>query len=174
MMGLKRRTRLLFIVALCTAIFTAYVVTTMSGSVALLRPLLHSKETGYQFVLCQQYQRNELALSGSSKPHYCYNPWDSFSAHSNRTFTMIIQTYNRTDILPKVLTHYCGMVPTLKLIILVWNNVNVKPPTDLWRDLCPIKVLTQKRNKMRNRLQNFPEMEGKGIRKHGFKEGGGG
>lgn len=87
---------------------------------------------------------------------------------------MIIQTYNRTDILPKVLTHYCGMVPTLKLIILVWNNVNVKPPTDLWRDLCPIKVLTQKRNKMRNRLQNFPEMEGKGIRKHGFKEGGGG
>ncbi|XP_015228697.1 PREDICTED: exostosin-like 2 [Cyprinodon variegatus] len=76
-------------------------------------------------------------------------------------FTIIIQTYNRTDILLKLLNHYQA-VPHLQLIIIVWNNIGQQTPAKLWESLGPHPVQVifkeQASNQMRNRLQLFPEI----------------
>ena len=81
-------------------------------------------------------------------------------------FTLILQTYNRTDILMKLLNHYCA-VPRLDKIIVVWNNIDEQPPFDVWIKYAPHPVpvlfLRQDENKMRNRLKPFKQIETKGI-----------
>ena len=77
-------------------------------------------------------------------------------------FTIVIQTYNRTDILLKLLNHYQAM-PHLQKIIIVWNNVGEQTPQKLWDSLGPHPVQVifkeQSTNQMRNRLQSFPEID---------------
>ncbi|XP_061878819.1 exostosin-like 2 [Entelurus aequoreus] len=77
-------------------------------------------------------------------------------------FTVIIQTYNRTDILLKLLNHYQAL-PHLQRIIIVWNNMGEKPPLELWDSLAPhpVPVLfkQQTSNRMHNRLHPFPEID---------------
>lgn len=78
------------------------------------------------------------------------------------SFTLIMQTYNRTDLLLKLLNHYQA-VPHLHKVIVVWNNVGEKGPDELWSSLgphpIPVIFKPQVANKMRNRLQAFPEVE---------------
>lgn len=77
-------------------------------------------------------------------------------------FTIIIQTYNRTDILLRLLNHYQA-VPHLWKIIIVWNNVGEQTPLKLWNSLgphpVPVVFKEQTSNQMRNRLQPFPEID---------------
>lgn len=77
-------------------------------------------------------------------------------------FTIVIQTYNRTDLLLVLLNHYQAM-PHLQKIIIVWNNVGEQPPQELWDSLGPhpVEVIfkVQSVNRMRNRLQSFPEID---------------
>ncbi|KAI1883212.1 hypothetical protein AGOR_G00242880 [Albula goreensis] len=77
------------------------------------------------------------------------------------SFTIIMQTYNRTDVLLKLLNHYQG-VPRLHQVIVVWNNVGEKPPRELWDSLgphpVPVLFKEQSLNLMRNRLQAFSEL----------------
>ncbi|KAF7654914.1 hypothetical protein LDENG_00063090 [Lucifuga dentata] len=77
-------------------------------------------------------------------------------------FTIIIQTYNRTDILLKLLNHYQA-VPHLQQIIIIWNNVGEQTPQKLLNSLGPHPVpmvfKEQTVNRMRNRLQPFPEID---------------
>lgn len=77
-------------------------------------------------------------------------------------FTIVIQTYNRTDLLLKLLNHYQAM-PHLQKIIIVWNNVGEQTPQKLWDSLGPhpVEVIfkEQSTNRMRNRLQPFPEID---------------
>ena len=81
-------------------------------------------------------------------------------------FTLILQTYNRTDILMKLLNHYCA-VPRLDKIIVVWNNIDEQPPYELWIKYAPHPVpvlfLRQDENKMRNRLKPFKQIETEGL-----------
>lgn len=83
------------------------------------------------------------------------------STEEEQRFTIIIQTYNRTDILLKLLNHYQA-VPHLQQILIVWNNVGEPAPLKLWNSLgphpVPVVFKEQKRNLMRNRLQPFPEI----------------
>lgn len=76
-------------------------------------------------------------------------------------FTIIIQTYNRTDVLLKLLNHYQAL-PHLHQIIIVWNNVGEQMPLKLWNSLgphpVPVVFKEQANNLMRNRLQPFPEI----------------
>lgn len=80
-------------------------------------------------------------------------------------FTIIIQTYNRTDLLLKLLNHYQA-VPHLQRIIIVWNNKGEQTPQKLWNSLgphpVPIVFKEQISNRMRNRLQSFPEIDTEG------------
>ncbi|XP_032948270.1 exostosin-like 2 isoform X4 [Rhinolophus ferrumequinum] len=78
------------------------------------------------------------------------------------SFTLIMQTYNRTDLLLRLLNHYQA-VPHLHKVIVVWNNVGEKGPEELWNSLgphpVPVIFKPQTTNRMRNRLQVFPELE---------------
>nr|XP_033772465.1 exostosin-like 2 isoform X2 [Geotrypetes seraphini] len=82
------------------------------------------------------------------------------------SFTLIMQTYNRTDILLRLLNHYQA-VPHLQKVIVVWNNIGQKTPEGLWQALGPhpIPVLFQEQtvNRMRNRLQPFPDLETEAV-----------
>lgn len=84
------------------------------------------------------------------------------STEEEQRFTIIIQTYNRTDILLKLLNHYQA-VPHLQQIIIVWNNVGEQTPLKLWNSLgphpVPVIFKEQTSNQMRNRLQPFPEID---------------
>lgn len=84
------------------------------------------------------------------------------------SFTLIMQTYNRSDLLLRLLNHYQA-VPRLHKAIVVWNNVGEKPPEDLWNSLgphpVPVIFKPQATNRMRNRLQAFPELETQGESK---------
>ncbi|XP_075278333.1 exostosin-like 2 isoform X5 [Opisthocomus hoazin] len=82
------------------------------------------------------------------------------------SFTLIMQTYNRTDLLLKLLNHYQA-IPQLHKVIVVWNNIGEKIPEEMWNSLgphpVPVVFKVQTANRMRNRLQNFPELETKAI-----------
>ena len=90
---------------------------------------------------------------------------DHNDVKDSERFTLILQTYNRTDILMKLLNHYCA-VPRLDKIIVVWNNIDEQPPLEVWIKYAPHPVpvlfLRQDENKMRNRLQPFKQIETKG------------
>ena len=89
-----------------------------------------------------------------------------YGVKDSERFTLILQTYNRTDILMKLLNHYCA-VPRLDKIIVVWNNIDEQPPLDVWIKYAPHPVpvlfLRQNENKMRNRLKPFKQIETKGM-----------
>ncbi|CAM4595444.1 unnamed protein product [Leuciscus chuanchicus] len=78
------------------------------------------------------------------------------------SFTIIMQTYNRTDILLRLLNHYQA-VPHLQCIIIVWNNPGEPPPRKLWDALgphpVPVFFKEQSINRMRNRLHPHPEIK---------------
>ncbi|RXN35370.1 exostosin-like 2 [Labeo rohita] len=90
----------------------------------------------------------------SNTSHALLDPEDSF--------TIIMQTYNRTDILLKLLNHYQA-VPHLQCIIIVWNNPSESPPRKLWDEFgphpVPVIFKEQSVNRMRNRLQPHPEIK---------------
>ncbi|XP_059839608.1 exostosin-like 2 isoform X2 [Hypanus sabinus] len=85
---------------------------------------------------------------------------------TRNSFTIVMQTYNRTDLLLKLLNHYQA-IPNLHKIVVVWNSVGIKPPKDLWDSLGPhpIPVIFKEQmvNRMRNRLEPFPELETKAV-----------
>lgn len=84
------------------------------------------------------------------------------SKEEEQRFTVIIQTYNRTDILLKLLNHYQA-VPRVRQIIIVWNNVGEQTPLKLWNSFgphpVPVVFKEQSSNRMRNRLQPFREID---------------
>ena len=81
-------------------------------------------------------------------------------------FTLIIQTYRRNDLLMRQLRHY-STFPRLHKIIVVWNNVGVKPPVEDWdknaTHSVPVVFLPQDKNTIRNRLKSFKEIETEGL-----------
>ncbi|XP_028668255.1 exostosin-like 2 [Erpetoichthys calabaricus] len=85
---------------------------------------------------------------------------------SSHSFTIIMQSYNRTDLLLKLLNHYQA-VPHLHKVIVVWNSLGEKVPQDLWESLgphpAPVVFKEQSVNRMRNRLQPFQEIETEAI-----------
>ncbi|CAL8367976.1 unnamed protein product [Boreogadus saida] len=101
-----------------------------------------------------------LRRAAANKPlpdHHVYS-----TEETEEKFTIVIQTFNRTDILLKLLNHYQAM-PHLQKIIIVWNNVGEQTPQKLWNSLGPhpVEVIfkEQSTNRMRNRLQVFPEID---------------
>uniref|UniRef100_A0AAV2JSI9 Glycosyl transferase 64 domain-containing protein n=1 Tax=Knipowitschia caucasica TaxID=637954 RepID=A0AAV2JSI9_KNICA len=103
-----------------------------------------------------KFQRRQQSDTERSENH------NQPSVEEESRFTIIMQTYNRTDILLKLLNH-CQAMPHLHKIIIVWNNIGKPPPQKLWDSLgphpIPIIFKPQNNNLMRNRLQPFPEIE---------------
>ncbi len=122
---------------------------------ALLPPAEDQAGLGVLGVLRRATSQNDLHPQG----HHSDNTEEE---EEEQRFTIIIQTYNRTDVLLKLLNHYQA-VPHLKRIIIVWNNVEEQTPVKLWDSLgphpVPVHFKEQTSNRMRNRLQPFPEID---------------
>ena len=77
-------------------------------------------------------------------------------------FTIVMMTYKRVSILPKVLHHYCK-TPLLDKIIVIWNNVEEAIPSDLLKlnlsCAVPLLFIKEKENKMTNRFKARPEIK---------------
>ena len=95
-----------------------------------------------------------------------YKPLNMYKSVEQEKFTILIQTFNRTDLLMRVLNHFSA-VHEVDRIIVVWNTMGEEPPYDWWGGLEPHPVevvfLEQSVNKVRNRLQRFPEIRTEGI-----------
>ena len=113
-----------------------------------------------------------IMISNHSTPniHHLNNsylhlfPWRSFTPSD--TFSLIVLTFNRSDILFRLLNHYCSMAH-LERVVVVWNNVDQTPPIERWEELgphpVPVRFIVQRKNKLRNRLQPFPEIQTAGL-----------
>ena len=102
------------------------------------------------------YPRDQYGLP----PSIGEGKWDSTC-----TYTIVIQTYKRNDILHRVLAHYCTFCEAHKILV-VWNNVGQPVPKDLSdkaNDCCPtLLFLEQTKNSIRNRFYPYPEIQTEG------------
>ena len=103
------------------------------------------------------------------RSHSCFceenptaDPWHVFDAGSSDKFTIVTQTYKRTDILKRLIKHYTS-VPKVDQILVVWNNIGEPLPEDIaTSSSVPVKFLIQSVNNVRNRLQPFPDIKTSG------------
>lgn len=89
-----------------------------------------------------------------------FNQQDSL--HEKEGFTMIMLTYKRVKVLPKLLLHYCK-VKSLHKIIVIWNDIESQIPQDIL-DLgnqCQVTLefIREKENKLTNRFKPRPEIK---------------
>ena len=79
------------------------------------------------------------------------------------SYTIVIQTYKRNNILEEVLRHYCR-ASRVDQILVVWNNVGETVPSHLSGLGCSHKLLfiPQATNTIRNRFQPFTEIRTEG------------
>lgn len=91
----------------------------------------------------------------------------SFKDRTTDSFSIIILTYNRTDLLLRLLNHYSAM-PHLERIVVVWNCKEMPVPEEEWTQLgphpVPVEFKVQTENRLRNRLQLFPKVKSSGIK----------
>lgn len=75
-------------------------------------------------------------------------------------FTVVLLTYERTQMLLKTLERFRGM-PYVNKYLIVWNSVNRPPTADIaWPDMgAPLVVLNVKRNSLNNRFLPFDQIE---------------
>ena len=77
---------------------------------------------------------------------------DSKSLKENCTLVML--TYKRNNILPKILMHYCR-VPQLQRIVVVWNDIDTPIPPNITNITATcdadLKLIVAKKNKLTNR-----------------------
>ena len=76
-------------------------------------------------------------------------------------FTIIVPTFNRTDILVQTLAHY-SVLPNLDRIIIVWNNIGMTPPK-LPKMAVPVKFQAMEKNALSNRFTPFENIRTSAI-----------
>lgn len=93
------------------------------------------------------------------------SPLSLLQAEIGDSFSIIILSYNRTDLLLRLLNHYSAM-QHLERIIVVWNCQETTPPVEEWTQLgphpVPVEFKFQRENRLRNRLQIFPKIQSSG------------
>ena len=84
------------------------------------------------------------------------------SAYEKEGFTMIMLTYKRVKVLPKLLLHYCK-ARSLHKILVIWNDVESQVPQDILalakQCQVPLVFIQEKENKLTNRFKPRPEIE---------------
>jgi len=84
------------------------------------------------------------------------------SPMKNEKCTMVIQTYKRAEILPRVIRHYCMMLIFHKVIV-VWNDVNTSVPRSLkslnMKCAAKVQFVVPKENLLTNRFVPRKEIE---------------
>lgn len=94
--------------------------------------------------------------------HYYTSLIDAEPQQASENCTLVVQTYNRTQILPKFLSHYCK-ITKLQKIIVVRNDVNRTLTGSLatWASRCKpnLQFLKSDANKISNRYIPRTEIE---------------
>ena len=77
-------------------------------------------------------------------------------------YTLLMMTYKREAILPRVLHHYCK-TPLLDKIIVIWNNVEEAVPDHLLKlnlsCAVPLLFIREKENRLTNRYKARAEID---------------
>ena len=112
---------------------------------------------------------DESRVENAKKPRGKYKPTQIYPdslVDADEKFTILMQTFNRTDLLLRLLNHYSA-ARHLDRIVVVWNNVDELPPVELWASLephpVPVLFLPQSENKIQNKLQSFPQIKTEGA-----------
>jgi len=102
--------------------------------------------------------------SSNSNPRDSRFFWDD--NYEDEHFTLVIQSFNRTDLLFRLINHYMS-TPSLSKIIVVWNNLEMEAPWEEFEELEPLPVpvvfLTQKTNSLNNRFKAYTEIDTEGV-----------
>ncbi len=81
---------------------------------------------------------------------------------STENFTIVMLTYRRESILPKILQHYCE-TPRLAKIVVIWNDIEQGIPEAILNlcNLCriPLEFIRETENKITNRFKPRPQIE---------------
>ncbi|KAL4218501.1 Exostoses (Multiple)-like 3 [Mactra antiquata] len=79
--------------------------------------------------------------------------------HPREQFTMVMLTYERSDVLIKAITRLKGL-PYLNKVIVVWNNPSVPSENLGWPDIgVPVVVVKMSKNSLNNRFLPFEAIE---------------
>ena len=83
------------------------------------------------------------------------------SAYEKEGFTMIMLTYRREKVLPKLLLHYCE-AKSLRRMIVIWNDVESQIPEGILAlaNKCQVTLqfIQEEENKLTNRFKPRPEI----------------
>lgn len=68
--------------------------------------------------------------------------------------TLVMLTYKREDLIPRVTRHYCSMTESIESIIVIWNDIGTSIPPSLLQLECEVKLkfIISKENKLTNRF----------------------
>ena len=106
--------------------------------------------------------RQQLSEQKPQLARYVTKIFRQDSVNENAKFTMVMLTYKRTKVLPKLLLHYCQVKQLHKLLV-VWNDVGAQIPQDILAltNKCGVvlQFIQEKENKLTNRFKPRPEIE---------------
>ena len=112
-----------------------------------------------------EHRRISVAYQQSTEKHlvgYTSKVFNQESAYEKEGFTMIMLTYKRVMVLPKLLLHYCK-AKSLRKILVIWNDVESQVPQDILdlANKCQVTLefIQEKENKLTNRFKPRPEIE---------------
>lgn len=122
-----------------------------------VKSLKLSPDDHKQSIIHQQLSEHQPHLA-----RYVSKVFRQESVYGNENFTMILLTYKRTKVLPKLLLHYCK-VKHLHKILVIWNDVDTQIPQDILAlaNKCEVTLqfIQEKENKLTNRFKPRPEIE---------------
>lgn len=109
------------------------------------------------------YTTVQGTMAGSLDEFTRYSSWiNSVNDTQQENCTMVMMTYRRVEILPKILMHYCNVLQ-LQRIIVVWNDINSTIPmnvTDLTNSCrADLLFVMSEKNYLTNRYIPRKELE---------------
>lgn len=106
--------------------------------------------------------RQQLSEQKPQLARYVTKVFRQDSLNENAKFTMVMLTYKRIKVLPKLLLHYC-QVRQLHKILVIWNDVGAQIPQDILTltNKCGVvlQFIKEKENKLTNRFKPRTEIE---------------
>ena len=101
-------------------------------------------------------------LDKNSLERYHSNIFTGAVDLEHENFTIVMLTYRRVSVLPKLLLHYCP-TPRLAKIVVIWNDVEREIPEGVLNltSSCrvPLLFLRETENKITNRFKPRPEIQ---------------
>ncbi len=137
-----------------------------------LRPVLNSttqisslQQSRYVNVVnvTAETSTSTMALSSEERTgplkHYSSQIYGSYM---DKGCTMVMLTYKREELLPRVLKHYCKVHDLVKIVV-VWNDIDTPVPQALFRlnNECraDLKFIVSKENRLTNRYVPRSEIQ---------------